>query len=769
MSTRPCTFGAGYHPSMHDATRNGLRRTLVTVGAMSAAGAASPQLAWVDIDVRPAASRDAAIAYDEARGVTILFGGEGQISRGRRDTWEWNGARWRQLFPARAPSERSGHAMCFDARRNRIVLFGGFDFGMAAKVADTWEWDGTTWTPIATAVAPPARYGHAMVFDSFRDVVVLYGGFGDPLRFLDDTWLWDGTTWMQAVTPVSPPARPRTSMAFDSIRGRAVLFSGWGSTNDTWEWDGALWLAQSPSVAPNSRAQAPMAFDPIRGKTVLAGGLGSTDTWEWDGSTWTQRLPAHSAEATQGFGVYDTLRRVVMVYGYVQQNQAKSQMVFDGNDWRLSAPPHPTYRSLASLAFDAAGGGCLLFGGSQGAGETWRYAGGAWSQLSSATAPSARRGHASSHDRARGKTLLFGGASGSVLNDELWEWDGSQWSAATPALRPPARYLAAMAYDTMRRETVVFGGASETLNNTALGDCWAWNGAAWSTLPPGPSARYGAALAYDERAGRLILFGGVGGSFNSTFFSDTWGFDGTVWTELRPVSSPSERAYASVCYDEVHRRIRLFGGQTGTSPLQTTYYQDTWEWDGSTWRQLQPSPAPPPRSQAAMAFDRVTGSIVLFGGTSGTLDDTRELRGLVPPRVAAYGLGCAGVLGPLASAVREGTWPVLGQSFAFEVSRVPFAQPAFVTLGASRTLHGSLPLPFDLGLIGMPGCTLLASPEITVQAPADPQGIARFTFPVPNQRVLLGGEIHLQACAPDPAANGLGWISSNGVTARIGE
>ncbi|MHB8878486.1 MAG: hypothetical protein ACYC8T_32720, partial [Myxococcaceae bacterium] len=43
--------------------------------------------------------------------------------------------------PAYVPA-RYGHALAYDAARQRVVLFGGLD---SAYLTDTWEWDGTTW------------------------------------------------------------------------------------------------------------------------------------------------------------------------------------------------------------------------------------------------------------------------------------------------------------------------------------------------------------------------------------------------------------------------------------------------------------------------------------------------------------------------------------------------------------------------------------------------------------------------------------------------
>ena len=79
-----------------------------------------------------------AMAYDSARGVTVLFGG----TTGGNETWEWNGAAWTQRFVS-GPSPRQGHMMSFDTARGVIVLFGGYP---GVTNHETWEWNGSAWT-----------------------------------------------------------------------------------------------------------------------------------------------------------------------------------------------------------------------------------------------------------------------------------------------------------------------------------------------------------------------------------------------------------------------------------------------------------------------------------------------------------------------------------------------------------------------------------------------------------------------------------------------
>src|SRR5262249_1313076 len=150
---------------------------------------------------------------------------------------------WTHRAPLNTPPARNSHALAFDVARGRTLLFGGVDRTSGVALADTWEWDGTNWTQRFPAQSPPARRLHALASDIIRNRTVLFGGFSSAM--LGDTWEWDGVNWLQRAPLSSPPARCAHSLAFDLLRSRTVLFGGISSSNnstrrlaDTWEWDG---------------------------------------------------------------------------------------------------------------------------------------------------------------------------------------------------------------------------------------------------------------------------------------------------------------------------------------------------------------------------------------------------------------------------------------------------------------------------------------------------------------------------------------------------
>src|SRR5262249_42461600 len=125
---------------------------------------------WTQAATPPTAPvvRDrAAVAFDPVRARTLVFGGRGPTNTANlADTWEWDGASWLQRGAPAQPPARSADALAFDGARAVTLLFGGQ--GTSARLQDTWEWDGAQWLQRLPAATPPARSGHALAFDSAR-------------------------------------------------------------------------------------------------------------------------------------------------------------------------------------------------------------------------------------------------------------------------------------------------------------------------------------------------------------------------------------------------------------------------------------------------------------------------------------------------------------------------------------------------------------------------------------------------------------------------
>jgi hypothetical protein len=283
------------------------------------------------------------MAYDAARRQVVLFGGYDGRGNLLSDTWVWDGTNWTQKSPLNSPGAVAFHAMAYDAAHGQVVLFGGSNFS-SNYPSDTWVWDGTNWTRKTPLNSPAPRGNHAMAYDTAHGQVVLFGGEDFFSDYLNDTWAWDGTNWTQKSPLNSPTPLGGHAMAYDAARGQVVLFGGHDARGNllgnTWVWDGTNWTQETPLNSPAPRVFHAMAYDTARGQAVLFGGIDSlrsqyfNDTWVWDGTNWTWNSPLNS----------------------------------------------PTPRIFQAMAYDAAHGQAVLFGGDDNLGsvlnDTWVWSAG---------------------------------------------------------------------------------------------------------------------------------------------------------------------------------------------------------------------------------------------------------------------------------------------------------------------------------------------------------------------------------------------------------
>jgi hypothetical protein len=314
-----------------------------------------------------------------------------------------------------------------------------------------------------------------------------------------------------------------------------------------------------------------------------------------------------------------------------------------------------------------------------------------------------------------------------------------------------------MAYDAARGVTILFGGKNWTFN--ALGDTWEWDGTTWTQLFPGhsPAPRAIHDMAYDPVRQRVVMFGGhlsTGG-----WLAETWEWDGADWLQHFPDTSPPHRYDLRLEYDPIRDRVVMFGGRDQPG--------DTWEWDGNEWALTNPEAERPARRAFAMAYHGGSRGIVTFGGIedpAGTvLGDTWLLREADPSFYRTFGTGCAGTAG-LAELRLISDPPRTGQQFTIEIGPVPDQAVTLGAFGWSNTSSLSGPLPLDLGIFGMAGCTLYIDVDVFVPTTVL-GGSALWTIEVPNDPVWLGTEFFQQALVLEP---GFQPVVSNGGLGRIG-
>ncbi len=202
----------------------------------------------------PIARFDPSMTYDERRGRTVLFGGTVTPASGEQVdgnfVWEWDGDNWSKIELSEATGGpcclfRQGNNfadMIYDSHRGVVVFGPAEPVSVAWSGWEFWEWDGTTWkrnnTVLDTLLG--TNLG-SLVFDRQLRRAVFFGGLNSGPQ--NDGGYYDGTKWTSLTnSPPVPDPRLAAAMVYDSGRNVTVLFGGsltyggaTGATNDTWE------------------------------------------------------------------------------------------------------------------------------------------------------------------------------------------------------------------------------------------------------------------------------------------------------------------------------------------------------------------------------------------------------------------------------------------------------------------------------------------------------------------------------------------------------
>jgi len=350
----------------------------------------------------------------------------------------------------------------------------GLDAALQSARADCLQ---LAWNDVLVSQSPSGRLGHAMAYDSFHGVTILFGGLDTNNIILADTWQFDARGWKRLQPAHVPPARFRHTLSYDASRGTIVLFGGRdgaGSFSDLWEWNGSDWAAVTTTGdAPEPRFWHGMSFDSQRGVHILYGGY---------------------ASATQEY--QDTRE-------------------YDGNlkKWTLRTTNGPGPRRGVSLAFDAAHNQTVLFGGYTSAGatlpdhylsDTWLWDGqaGTWFRQAPRTVVQGRTLYSMAYDPLRSVVLMQNGevafdTTTTATVQESWEWNGTDWTQLYDYCCP--RREAALVYELAHQRMIMFGGDGFRPDGTwSLNPVWASQGAVqvdWNPQVPNvyPTVRQGLA------------------------------------------------------------------------------------------------------------------------------------------------------------------------------------------------------------------------------------------------------------------------------------
>jgi PKD repeat protein len=331
--------------------------------------------------------------------------------------------------------------------------------------------------------------------------------------------------------------------------------------------------------------------------------------------------------------------------GASHENHVASSSAYWTN---LTGPIAPPTSDYVGMTYDPIDHYVVLFGGLSSTGyplnDTWTFENGTWTNISATAgpSPSARYGMEMTFDAADGYVLAFGGTwfepcpgTGDPECDLTWSFVGGHWHPiSTEGSTPPASV--SIAYDASDSYVVATNGVGT----------WRYSGGVWapfcgtncSNFITGPGVQ--GTMAYDEGDGYVVLFGThpcdtCGVSYASGSF--TWKFLAGKWTNLTATAGtpPSPRTDAVMAYDGASASVLLFGGIGSSGAGDAIWQNDTWWFRDGSWSNLTFGTSPPGSYASGIAYDSEDAVIVLFGGDdalgSGGVTSQTWVWGASPP------------------------------------------------------------------------------------------------------------------------------------------
>ena len=402
------------------------------------------------------------------------------------------------------------------------------------------------------------------------------------------------------------------------------------------------WTKVGDLASPAPRARSSMVFDSSNNAHILFGGgsyshSSRNDTWVYNLSSgnWTQKNPAGTVPwARQGQAmVYDSIHNVSVLFGGSSGGHSVGQLTYvynySTNEWISISPYYfkPRARELHSMVFDPVNDMIILFGGWNGPysypgneiyHDTWTYnmSTNIWTNMNPAQAPSRRFGQSMCCIQSTGLVVLYGGQTDYFTAlGETWTYNLTTniWARQEPKVSPPPRMGAVMATDLSGETILLFGGfVWEGGNPTYLNDLWSYDLSSdtWTELevPYGPAPRAYASMTYDSIEKKMFLFGGEG---ENVMCDDFWSFDPALgsWEYQGELATPEPRFAPSWAYDTTNKVGVLFGGETSWWPLNDTWiYEPT----ANKWTERHPQGSPAASFDAPMCYDPDDGLMVLF-------------------------------------------------------------------------------------------------------------------------------------------------------------
>jgi PKD repeat protein len=301
---------AGVYTISLTATGGGNSRTLTKTYYITLTGVITRDWHSITTTTVLSVAGEHAMAYDNDRGVVVLYGGNADGWPYEQTTWEFDGSDWQAITTSLSPTARYGAQMTYDG--SQVILFGGSDETDTA-FNQTWVYTNSDWNQVTiSGTIPASRTYHSLAANPISGTVYLFGG-NDGETYFNDLWQYENGAWTEvSVSGTVPVSRTLAALTYDSDQNRLLLFGGRSLTGtvlaDLWAIDPAApspgWtlLDDGGGGGPPGRMAHSLTYDPATGSLVLIGGVideGDTllgDTWYYQ-SDWTEASPSMALPA----------------------------------------------------------------------------------------------------------------------------------------------------------------------------------------------------------------------------------------------------------------------------------------------------------------------------------------------------------------------------------------------------------------------------------------------------------------------------------------
>lgn len=282
------------------------------------------------------------------------------------------------------PGDRIHPTLLEDPVSGQMLMVGGLSrMGSVIDMRDAWLLDTLEfeWAHL-TDGAPSNAFNFGIDTESAQVVALNL----DPA----ETWTFDLVTreWAQqtpAAQPETTSGNPRfgTPLTYDAESDRMIIFAGgspWHMYADTWAYDAntATWELMAPASNPSPRAMYATAYDVESDRVLLWGGFTGTDEndvqmWAYDYNTdsWealpNRDGPQQHAER-HGMAYVPDLDKTVVYSGMLEEGGVLPAETwyydYNTNTWtEVAVDTSPPALAMYGMAFDAATGNVVLYGG----------------------------------------------------------------------------------------------------------------------------------------------------------------------------------------------------------------------------------------------------------------------------------------------------------------------------------------------------------------------------------------------------------------------